>query len=84
MVVRSTFLPRFLGVILAVGGSGYLVAGFAHILSPPIATQIGRYAFLPGEAAEALMALWLTVMGVNAVTWKEAAAFASAAPSVAQ
>jgi hypothetical protein len=52
---------------------GYLVAGFTHILSPTIAMQIGRYTFLPGEAAEVIMALWLTVIGVSAAKWKEAA-----------
>jgi hypothetical protein len=73
LIVRSTFLPKVLGALLAVGGVGYLVAGFTHILSPTIAMQIGRYTFLPGEAAEVIMALWLTVIGVSAAKWKEAA-----------
>jgi hypothetical protein len=72
LVVRSTFLPKSLGVILMVGGSGYLVAGFTHMLSPPLAAQIGRYTLLPGEAAEMLMALWLTLFGINTAKWQQA------------
>ncbi|GAA0724379.1 DUF4386 domain-containing protein [Dokdonella soli] len=70
LIVRATFLPKLLGVILAVGGIGYLAAGFLHILAPPLAEQFGRYAFVPGEAGEALMGLWLTLVGVNARKWK--------------
>jgi hypothetical protein len=69
LIVRSTFLPRLLGLLLAIGGAGYLASGLAHILSPPLAVLLGKYAYLPGEAGEALMGLWLTVLGVNAARW---------------
>ena len=76
LIARSTFLPKLLGFLLLVGGLGYLTAGIAHMLSPPIAALLRRYLFLPGEAAEMLTGLWLAVVGLNAPKWKEQASSA--------
>jgi hypothetical protein len=68
LIFKSTFLPRALGVLMALGGLGWLtfVSGsFAKSLSP--------YNMLPGVIAEGLLTLWLLVMGVNAERWKEQA-----------
>jgi hypothetical protein len=69
LIVRSTFLPRILGVLLAISGLGWVT-----YLFPPLAVRL----FFPYIAAasalgEIPLELWLIVMGVNAQRWKEQA-----------
>lgn len=66
LIFRSTFLPRVIGVLIAVAGVGwltYLVPAQPAFLVKP--TQI------VGFAAEASLMLWLLVRGVNAQRWNE-------------
>lgn len=72
LIFRSTFLPRILGVLLAVSGLCYLVGCFAHFLSPAFAAHLLPYILVSG-VAELLLALWLVVMGVNTQRWREQA-----------
>jgi uncharacterized protein DUF4386 len=72
LIYRSTFLPRILGVLLAIAGLCYLTNSFANFLSPEFAAHLVPYILIPG-VAEILLALWLFVMGVNAQRWKEQA-----------
>lgn len=72
LIFRSTFLPRILGVLLAISGVCYLINSFATILAPAFAAQLTPYILIPG-GAELLLALWLVVFGVNAQRWKEQA-----------
>jgi hypothetical protein len=67
LIFRSTFLPRLLGVLLAISGLGWVT-----YLSPPLA----NYLFMPYIAAasalgEVPLELWLIVKGVNVERWKE-------------
>jgi hypothetical protein len=68
LIVRSTFLPRVLGVLLALAGVGYLT-----FLSPPLAHELSPYNLAPAALGETSLMLWLLVMGVNAQRWKEQA-----------
>lgn len=70
LIVRSTFLPRLLGLILGVGGLGYMAAALLHVLAPAMVAPLSRYLLLPGGAGEALLGLWLTIVGLNAERWK--------------
>ena len=68
LIVRSTFLPRILGVLGMLGGLGWLT-----FLAPPIAARAYPYVVtiaLLGTAAEVF---WLLVFGVNEERWKEQA-----------
>jgi len=47
-----------------------MVAGYFHILSPALSAQFGRFLFVPGEAGELLIALWLAIVGLNVAKWK--------------
>jgi hypothetical protein len=75
LIFRSTFLPRILGVLLAISGFYYQINNFAEFLSPAIAARVEPYVFVKGMA-EPLLALWLVVMGVNEQRWKEQASAA--------
>ncbi len=69
LIVRSTFLPRVLGILMALSGVGWLT-----VLSPELVKHIGAYVEILGIAAEGFLMLWLLVMGVNVRRWKEQAA----------
>jgi hypothetical protein len=71
LILRSTFLPRILGVLMAIGGLGWLT-----FLSPPLANYLSPYNLAPGILGEGSLTLWLLVMGVNAQRWKEQASAA--------
>lgn len=72
LIFKSTFLPRILGVLLAISGFCYLINCFAIFLAPVFAAHLMPYILLPG-GAELLLALWLVVGGVNAQRWEEQA-----------
>ena len=75
LIVRSTFLPRILGVLLAIAGVGYLINSFAIILAPDFAALLSPWILLPG-LADLVIPLWLLVVGVNVRRWKEQASAA--------
>jgi len=68
LIFRSAFLPRFLGVLMALAGLGWLT-----FLSPPFANRLSPYNLVLGFLAELSLMLWLLVMGVNVQRWKEQA-----------
>jgi len=72
LILRSIFLPRILGVLLAIEGVGYLVNSFAAFLAPALQARIFPY-FLVTGIGEVALCLWLLVMGVNVQRWKEQA-----------
>lgn len=69
LVVRSGFLPRVLGILMAIGGMTFLVSSFAIFLSPARAAGLPDIGML-GGVAELSLSLWLMVMGVNALKWE--------------
>jgi hypothetical protein len=73
LLFRSTFVPRILGVALAIGGFGYLANIFATAVPPAIENHIFPYIMLPAGIAEIALTLWLIVRGVNVPRWKEQA-----------
>jgi hypothetical protein len=67
LIFRSTFLPRILGVLMALAGLGWL------IFLSPFANHLSTYLKALGFLAEASLMLWLLVKGVNVQRWKEQA-----------
>ena len=67
LIFRSTFLPRILGVLMAIAGLGWLT-----FLSPALTHALSPYILAAG-LGEVLLTLWLLVAGVNAERWKEQA-----------
>jgi hypothetical protein len=64
LILKSTFLPRGLGVMMTISGLGWLT-----FLSPELLKHISTYVEILGIAAEGSLMLWLLVMGVNVQRW---------------
>lgn len=73
LIIRSTFLPRILGVLMMLAGLGWLTFG-----SQPLANSLAPYNFIPGMVGEGLLTLWLLVKGVDVPKWMAAAGAAKA------
>jgi hypothetical protein len=74
LVYRSTFLPRFLGVLLMVAGACYLSNSFINFMPKGFGDGLFPWILMPCLLAEGAMALWLTILGVNSTKWYELAA----------
>jgi hypothetical protein len=73
LIFQSTFLPRILGVLLAIAGLCYLTNSFANFLLPAFAAHLFPYILVPCFIGELSLCLWLLVMGVNVPKWKQKA-----------
>lgn len=71
LIARSNFLPRVLGVLLAFGGSIYVIGSFVTLVWPNLGGRL--FPILGGAAfiGEGSLAVWLLVKGVNLGKWEE-------------
>lgn len=69
LVFHSRFLPGILGVLLILGGFGYLIYAFGSFLSADY--NLGMILF--AGLGEVLFLLWLVVKGVNIEQWNKRA-----------
>lgn len=85
LIFRSGFLPRFIGVLLAVEGVCYLANSFALFLAPEIAPVVFQV-LMASAIAEVVLCLWLLIRGVNVARWWERAerSLAAARPTTAE
>jgi hypothetical protein len=81
LVLQSRFLPRTIGVLLAIDGLAYLIYSFTQILAPGFAVHLVPWIQLPAPLGEGALSLWLLVRGVNTERWTTTAATALPAPS---
>lgn len=58
LAIRSGFVPRVVGALVIVAGTGYVTASFASLLLPAYATLVASVAMV-AEAGEFAMILWL-------------------------
>jgi len=77
LIVRSTFLPRILGVLLALGGLSYVISSLANFLAPAFGARLAPFIVPAAILGEGSLTLWLLLMGVNAQRWNEQASAAT-------
>jgi hypothetical protein len=71
LIFRSGYLPRAVGVLMAIAGLCYLINSFALLAAPDFADRIFPAILVPAFIGEASLCLWLLVMGVNVPKWQE-------------
>lgn len=76
LIVVSGYIPRILGLLMALGGLAFIARNFVLVLAPSIPSANLPLAMAPGGV---LLAAWLLLRGVNVAKW-EAKAAAQAQP----
>ncbi len=71
LILQSGLLPRIIGGLITLAGLCYLINSFALFLAPDFAASLFPFILLPSFVGELCLALWLTVMGVNAKKWEQ-------------
>ena len=66
LMFRSGYLPKFLGVLMGIGGTGFLARNFLLILAPAYASPLLLMLLFPGALA---LMIWLLVKGVDMPQW---------------
>jgi hypothetical protein len=69
LVFRSGYIPRLLGVLLIIGGLGYLIDCLIVFLIPGLDVTVSLFTFW----GEVLLPLWLLIKGVNVERWEKGA-----------
>jgi hypothetical protein len=64
LVYRSRFLPRFLGVWLAIDGVAWVILSLTGVLSPQYYDKVSTYA-QPASFGEVPFMLWLVIKGAK-------------------
>ena len=64
LVYRSRFLPRFLGVWLALAGAAWVILSLVSILLPEYQDKVYRYS-QPAAIGEIVFMLWLLIKGAE-------------------
>ncbi len=78
LVYRSRFLPRFLGVWLALAGFAWVILSFTGVLLPQYLDKVDTYS-QPAFFGEIAFMLWLVIKGARPPAQDAAASSSSAA-----
>jgi Domain of unknown function (DUF4386) len=64
LVIRSGFIPRFIGYLLFIAACGYVADSFTAVLIPAYRPSVGQVAGIL-ETAELSIILWLLIWGAR-------------------
>jgi hypothetical protein len=68
LILRSEFMPRFLGGLLLLAGAGWLT-----FVSVSLSKVCSPYNYIAGGVGEIPLMLWLLIAGVNGGRWRRQA-----------
>lgn len=71
LILKTGYLPKILGVLLAIAALSYLLNSFALLLAPSFASAIFPGVLIPAFVAELSLAVWLVVRGVDMEQWRQ-------------
>jgi hypothetical protein len=77
LIFRSMYLPKVIGLLVAIAGLSYLTNSFALLLAPSFAAAIFPGVLLPAFVGELSFCLWLIIKGVNSGQWAQRVAGAT-------
>ncbi len=66
LILRSGYLPRFLGALVSLGGASFIAENFLIVLMPQYHLP---YIIAPMILAMASLTLWLLIKGVDRAQW---------------
>lgn len=73
LVYRSHFMPSILGILLIIGGIGYLAQSYGHLLVPQYDELLSTVVIVLSIPGELAFTVWLLWKGVNVEQWEERA-----------
>ena len=65
LIYKSAFLPKFLGVLLLIGGLCYIINSFTWFLFPTFVKTIYPAILIPCSIGELIFSLWLLIKGLK-------------------
>ncbi len=65
LAYRSGFISRILGVLLVLGGVGYVATSMSLLIAPEIGKAIAIYTSIPPSIGEFSIILWLVIIGAR-------------------
>lgn len=70
LMARSTYFPRWLGIVAAAGGACYALNSYGLFVAPALQDAAFPFILLPSLVAELTISLWLIVKGVDVERWR--------------
>ena len=71
LVYKSSYFPRFLGILMVLASFGYLVDSFGNFLLPQYDALYATVVVVLALLGELPFALWLLIRGVNVERWEK-------------
>jgi len=68
LIFHSGYLPGFPGVLMAIGGVGFVTVGFTRVLAPAYSSDLLLMLLIPGGL---ILTFWLLIKGVDVPKWNQ-------------
>jgi hypothetical protein len=71
LILRASFIPKWLGPLMMLSGICYLIYCLLVFVAPPVAHSLYPTILMPGIIGEGALTLWLLAKGVDAARWHD-------------